>query len=151
MLGLIISRNFATKTAAGVTKNTKDSAGKRLGIKIFGGEAVGYNKILVRQRGFRWHPGFNIFIGKDHTLHSAVEGYVLHEYDENRKKTVISVVPSKLPQRPKIMRPFCYHPELLPELAKNNPPPGEFFIKPKPEKPIKIKKEIGVPLDKPKY
>ena len=151
MLGFILSRNFATKVSAGVTKNTKDSAGKRLGIKVYGGQAVGHNKIIVRQRGFRWRPGYNVFVGKDHTLHSAVEGYVLHEYDESRHRTVVSVIPYKIPEKPKLKPRFCYHPELFPELSQNNPKPGDFFIKPKPEKPIKVKKNLGSPLDKPKY
>ena len=153
MLGLLC-RGFATKMAAGVTKNTKDSAGKRLGIKIFGGQAVGYNKILVRQRGFRWRPGFNVLVGKDHTLHSGVEGYVLHEYDETRHRTVISVVPWKIPEKVKLGRPFCFHPELYPDRAQNNPQPGKYFVRPKidTKKPKKIVKiEIGTPLEKPKY
>jgi large subunit ribosomal protein L27 len=150
MLGFVF-RSFATKAAAGVTKNTKDSAGRRLGIKKFGGEEVGYNKIIVRQRGFKWHPGYNVHVGKDHTLHSSVEGVVLHEYDEKRCKTVVSVVPWKIPERPKLKKVFCYHPEVFPEKAKNNPAPGNFFIKPKVEKPAKVVREKGIALAVRKY
>jgi large subunit ribosomal protein L27 len=151
MIRFLITRNFATKISAGSTKNNKDSAGNRLGIKLFGGQEVGYNKILVRQRGFKWHPGYNVYVGRDHTLHSAAEGYVIHEYDENRHKTIVSVVPWKLIQRPKLKPAFCYHPELFPEKAQNNPPPGNFIIKEKPQKPAKLKKDIGTPLKTPKY
>ena len=152
MLSLVLSRSFATKVAAGVTKNNKDSAGKRLGVKIFGGQAIGYNKILVRQRGFMYRPGYNVLIGRDHTLHSTVEGYVLHEYDDVRKKTVVSVVPWKLPVKPKLKVGFCYHPELFPERALENPAPGNYYVRPKTQK-IQEKKstDIGKALEKPKY
>lgn len=150
MLGYLF-RSFASKAAGTVTKNKKDSAGKRLGIKIFGGQEIKYNKILVRQRGFKWHPGYNVFVGRDHTLHSAVEGVVQHEYDEIKRKTVVSVVPWKIPERPKLKAAFCYHPELFPDRALNNPKPGDFYIKPKPEKPLKVKINQGIPLQTPKY
>ena len=142
---------WATKMQSGVAKNTKDSAGKRLGIKKFGGEPVGYNKILVRQRGFKWSPGYNVFVGKDHTIHSAAEGYVIHEYNTEKKRTVVSVVPHKLPEKPKFSIPFCYHPELFPELAKDNPAPSNLF-RPKPKPEVKEKKvNKGTPLATPKY
>jgi len=143
---------WATKMVAGVTKNKKDSAGKRLGIKLFGGQEVRYNQILVRQRGFKWSPGYNVFVGKDHTLHSAAEGYVWHEWNPEKKRTVVSVVPMKLPERPKLNPVFCYHPELQPELAENNPPPSEFPVKQKTkQQKQKHQKEIGRPLVQPKY
>lgn len=68
--------NFATKMSAGSTSNSKDSAGRRLGVKKFGGMEVFPGDILVRQRGLKWHPGDNTYIGKDHTIHSKVEGVV---------------------------------------------------------------------------
>ena len=58
---------------AGSTSNTKDSAGKRLGIKKMGRAEVLENEILVRQRGFKWRPGYNVHHGRDHTIHSSVE------------------------------------------------------------------------------
>ena len=150
MLGFLC-RQFATKAAATVTKNKKDSAGKRLGIKVFGGEEVRQNDILVRQRGFRWQPGYNVHIGRDHTIHASVEGVVLHEYDDTKKKTVISVVPWKIPERPKLTIGFCYHPELFPERALSNPLPGSFPVAPPVPKPTKLKKPKGTPLPTPKY
>ena len=148
---MYLGRNFATKAAATVTKNKKDSAGKRLGIKAFGGEEVRMNDILVRQRGFLWRPGFNVHVGRDHTIHASVEGVVLHEYDEERKRVTINVIPWKIPERPKLVKPFMYHPELFPDRAENNPEPGTFYIKPIVEKPEKVKTDKGIALSTPKY
>lgn len=150
MLGFLC-RQFATKAAATVTKNKKDSAGKRLGIKAFGGEEVRHNDILVRQRGFRWQPGYNVHIGRDHTIHASVEGVVLHTYDDIKKKVVINVVPWKIPERPKLPIGLCYHPEVFPDRASSNPVPGSFPIKPPPPKIEKVKQPKGIPLPTPKY
>ena len=146
-----IIRGFATKAAATVTKNKKDSAGKRLGVKAFGGEEVRMNDILVRQRGFRWRPGYNVHIGRDHTIHASVEGVVLHGFDDERKKVTISVVPWEIPERPKLVKPFMYHPELFPDRAVNNPEPGNFWIKPQEEKCGLAKRDRGIALVSPKY
>lgn len=66
-------RQFATKLQATSKNNNKDSAGRRLGLKKFGGEEVFPNEIIARQRGLRWHAGENTRIGKDHTIHSRIE------------------------------------------------------------------------------
>eukprot|EP00471_Norrisiella_sphaerica_P003277 CAMPEP_0184488990 /NCGR_PEP_ID=MMETSP0113_2-20130426/14032_1 /TAXON_ID=91329 /ORGANISM="Norrisiella sphaerica, Strain BC52" /LENGTH=192 /DNA_ID=CAMNT_0026872143 /DNA_START=30 /DNA_END=608 /DNA_ORIENTATION=+ len=70
------SRGFASKAAGGSSSNTKDSAGRRLGVKKFGGKLVRPGHILVRQRGTKFHPGLNVGMGKDHTLFSLIEGKV---------------------------------------------------------------------------
>jgi len=67
---------MAHKKAGGSSRNGRDSAGRRLGVKKFGGEAVLAGNILVRQRGTKFHPGTNVGIGKDHTLFSLVDGEV---------------------------------------------------------------------------
>ena len=67
---------MATKKAGGSSKNGRDSAGRRLGVKKFGGEHVIPGNILVRQRGTKFYPGDNVGIGKDHTLFSKAEGKV---------------------------------------------------------------------------
>ena len=68
------SMNFATKIMGGSTNNKKDSAGRRLGLKKWGHNAENYpNEIILRQRGFKWHPGMHVKTGKDHTLHAEVE------------------------------------------------------------------------------
>ena len=73
-LGTTPAMGFATKMMGGSTNNKADSAGRRLGIKKWGHSAEIYeNQILARQRGFKWHPGFHVRAGKDHTLHAKVE------------------------------------------------------------------------------
>ena len=67
---------MAHKKAGGSSRNGRDSAGRRLGVKKFGGENVIPGNIIVRQRGTEFHPGTNVGIGKDHTLFALVEGQV---------------------------------------------------------------------------
>ena len=67
---------MAHKKAGGSSRNGRDSAGRRLGVKKFGGEAVIAGNIIVRQRGTRWYPGTNVGIGKDHTLFALTDGRV---------------------------------------------------------------------------
>ena len=67
---------MAHKKAGGSSRNGRDSKGRRLGVKKFGGEAVLAGNILVRQRGTKWHPGSNVGIGRDHTLFATVDGHV---------------------------------------------------------------------------
>lgn len=67
---------MAHKKAGGSSRNGRDSAGRRLGVKKFGGEAVHGGNILVRQRGTKWHPGTNVGLGKDHTLFALCDGTV---------------------------------------------------------------------------
>ncbi len=67
---------MATKKAGGSSRNGRDSAGRRLGVKRFGGQAVNSGCILVRQRGTKFHPGKNVGIGKDHTLFALKDGVV---------------------------------------------------------------------------
>ncbi|RLQ88938.1 50S ribosomal protein L27 [Notoacmeibacter ruber] len=67
---------MAHKKAGGSSRNGRDSAGRRLGVKKFGGEKVIPGNIIVRQRGTKWHPGDNVGLGKDHTIFALVEGNV---------------------------------------------------------------------------
>ncbi len=83
---------MAHKKGAGSTRNGRDSQPKRLGVKVFGGEAVIPGNILVRQRGTRIHPGFNVKRGSDDTLYSVIEGVVTYEMSRGRKR--VSVYPS---------------------------------------------------------
>ncbi|KAM3132745.1 hypothetical protein pb186bvf_015173 [Paramecium bursaria] len=145
MLRLLSSKicfEFATKMQASSTQKTKDSAGKRLGVKKFGGEEVFPNDILIRQRGFRWKPGQNTVYGRDHTIHSKAEGVVFFRRDPHKyKKTYfVDIIKTENPNRTvRPPPPYCYHPELFPELAKNNPPEFIPYLKPKPQQPIKEK------------
>ena len=67
---------MAHKKAGGSSRNGRDSAGRRLGVKKFGGEAVVAGNIIVRQRGTKYYPGANVGIGKDHTLFALTDGRV---------------------------------------------------------------------------
>lgn len=67
---------MAHKKAGGSSRNGRDSEGRRLGVKKFGGEEVIPGNIILRQRGTKWHPGTNVGIGKDHTIFATVEGKV---------------------------------------------------------------------------
>ena len=80
---------MAHKKAGGSSRNGRDSAGRRLGIKKFGGEKVISGNILVRQRGTKYHPGKNVGIGVDHTIFSVVEGVVA--FRQSGKRTFIDV------------------------------------------------------------
>jgi large subunit ribosomal protein L27 len=67
---------MAHKKAGGSTRNGRDSAGRRLGIKKYGGEKVISGNIILRQRGTKWYPGANVGLGKDHTIFAVTEGNV---------------------------------------------------------------------------
>ena len=78
---------MAHKKAAGSSKNGRDSAGQRRGVKCFGGERVKAGNILVRQVGTKIHPGDNVGIGKDYTIFSKIDGIVAYErLGRSRKK-----------------------------------------------------------------
>ena len=84
---------MATKKAGGSSRNGRDSIGRRLGVKKFGGEKVISGNIIVRQRGTKFHPGNNVGIGKDHTLFALTDGVV--EFQKKRgNKSYVSVVPA---------------------------------------------------------
>ena len=82
---------MAHKKAGGSSRNGRDSAGRRLGVKKFGSEAVIPGNIIVRQRGTKWHPGTNVGIGTDHTLFAKVAGRVL--FETKRGRAFVTVVP----------------------------------------------------------
>ena len=82
---------MAHKKAGGSSRNGRDSDGRRLGVKKFGGEHVIGGNILVRQRGTKWHPGANVGIGTDHTLFAKAEGKVLFVTKANGR-AYVSVV-----------------------------------------------------------
>ena len=84
---------MAHKKGQGSTTNGRDSIGKRLGIKRYGGQVVKAGEILVRQRGTTFHPGENVGIGSDYTIFSKVQGLVKFE-NMTRKKQKISVYPA---------------------------------------------------------
>jgi large subunit ribosomal protein L27 len=97
------SIRFATKKAGGSSRNGRDSAGKRLGVKKFGGEHVIPGNIIIRQRGQKYHHGENTYMGRDHTIHADIEGWVKFTYNSVQKHQVVSVALVN-PNIPKMVR-----------------------------------------------
>ncbi len=84
---------MAHKKAGGSSRNGRDSAGRRLGVKKFGDENVISGNIIIRQRGTKYHPGENVGMGKDHTIFATVDGNV--KFDKKTAgRMYVSVVPS---------------------------------------------------------
>ena len=84
---------MATKKAGGSSRNGRDSAGRRLGVKRYGGQFATSGNIIVRQRGTKIHPGDHVGIGKDHTIFSLVNGKV--QFKKSKlNRTFVSVVPN---------------------------------------------------------
>jgi len=83
---------MAHKKGAGSSNNGRESESKRLGVKIFGGQGAIAGNILVRQRGTTHHPGENVYMGKDHTLHAKVNGIVKFAKKKNNR-SYVSIVP----------------------------------------------------------
>ena len=81
---------MAHKKSGGSSSNGRDTIGKRLGIKKFGGEHVIPGNIIIRQRGTKVHPGVNVGIGRDHTIFATAEGRV--EFRKTRDRTYVGVV-----------------------------------------------------------
>jgi large subunit ribosomal protein L27 len=84
---------MAHKKGVGSTDNGRDSKSKRLGVKLFGGQKAIAGNILVRQRGTQYHPGLNVYMGRDHTLHAAVDGSVVFSRTKNDRRFV-SILPA---------------------------------------------------------
>ncbi len=82
---------MAHKKSGGSSRNGRDSAGRRLGVKKFGGEAVDAGNIIIRQRGTKYYPGTNVGMGKDHTLFATSEGCVKFVTKRN-DRTYVNVV-----------------------------------------------------------
>lgn len=83
---------MAHKKGVGSSKNGRDSESKRLGVKIFGGQFATAGNIIIRQRGTLHHPGENVYIGKDHTIHAAVDGNVVFKIKKD-DRSYISIEP----------------------------------------------------------
>lgn len=84
---------MAHKKGQGSTQNNRDSAGRRLGVKKYGGEVVRSGNIILRQRGTKIHIGNNVGIGKDHTIYASIDGIVKFER-KDKKRQKVSVYPA---------------------------------------------------------
>ncbi len=92
---------MAHKKGQGSSRNGRDSAGQRRGVKVYGGEAVNAGSILVRQVGTRIHPGTNVKLGRDFTLYATVDGLVKYER-LGKHRTKVSVYPASASAAPSI-------------------------------------------------
>ena len=81
---------MAHKKGQGSVKNGRDSAGKRLGVKKFGGESVIAGNIILRQRGTKFHPGLNVGLGRDYTIFALIDGRV--KFDRNGRRVNVEPV-----------------------------------------------------------
>ncbi len=86
---------MAHKKAGGSSRNGRDSAGRRLGVKKFGGEQVVSGNIIIRQRGTQWHPGTGVGLGKDHTIFAVTDGNVAFRRKANGR-VYVSVAPAAM-------------------------------------------------------
>ncbi len=85
---------MAHKKAGGSSRNGRDSAGRRLGVKLFGGEQAIAGNIIIRQRGTKVHPGTGVGMGRDHTIFAMVNGTVTFRSTKGDKQ-LVSVIPAK--------------------------------------------------------
>jgi len=83
---------MAHKKGVGSTDNGRDSNSNRLGVKLFGGEAALAGNIIIRQRGTKYHPGNNVYMGKDHTIHAKVDGFVKFSKGKSNR-TIVNITP----------------------------------------------------------
>jgi len=84
---------MATKKAGGSSRNGRDSAGRRLGVKMYGGQLVLPGNIIVRQRGTKIHPGDHVGMGRDHSIFSLIKGKI--QFKKSKlNRTFVSVIPS---------------------------------------------------------
>ncbi|TAE03864.1 MAG: 50S ribosomal protein L27 [Bacteroidetes bacterium] len=86
---------MAHKKGAGSSKNGRESEGRRLGVKIYGGQPAIAGNIIVRQRGTKHHPDLNVGIGKDHTLFALTDGVVVFKKGKN-ERSFVSVIPANV-------------------------------------------------------
>jgi large subunit ribosomal protein L27 len=86
---------MAQKKGGGSTRNGRDSESKRLGVKVFGSQAINAGSIIVRQRGTRFHAGHNVGMGKDHTLFALVDGQVRFSVKGPQRRSTVNVDPAQ--------------------------------------------------------
>ncbi|HUO98317.1 MAG TPA: 50S ribosomal protein L27 [Rhizomicrobium sp.] len=91
---------MAHKKAGGSSRNGRDSAGQRLGVKMFGGQAIEAGNVIIRQRGTQFHPGKNVGMGRDHTLFALANGQVAFRKGLKRR-TYVSVITAADPMATK--------------------------------------------------
>ena len=136
---------MAHKKGVGSTDNGRDSNSKRLGVKLFGGQAAKAGNIIIRQRGTKYHPGENVYMGRDFTIHAKVDGKVTFK-KSYRNRMYVSILPDEAvvaaPRKPKPAKAAKAAPAPKAAPAKKAAPA------PKPEpapKPVEAKKPEPAP------
>jgi len=112
---------MAHKKGVGSTDNGRDSNSKRLGVKLFGGQYAIAGNIILKQRGTKFHPGENVNMGKDHTLHALVDGTVLFK-KKRLNRTFVSIVPDPNAVKETVAK---VSPKAKPAAAAPTPPPAK--------------------------
>ena len=127
---------MAHKKGAGSSRNGRESASKRLGVKLYGGQAVVAGNILVRQRGVKFRPGKNVGIGRDHTLFALVDGEVSFSERTYNQKTrkVVSIIPAEVEVAGATANPKV---EAVEAVAVE--PPAEVVV----EAPVVVEEEVA--------
>lgn len=130
---------MAHKKGVGSTDNGRDSNSKRLGVKLFGGQFAKAGNIIVRQRGTKYHPGDNVYMGKDFTLHAKVEGHVVFR-KRRMNRTFVSIAPT-LDEVQERVAPIK---KAAPAPKKETPAPAPAAAAPKSVKPDQLTKIEGI-------
>ncbi|MEL6668383.1 MAG: 50S ribosomal protein L27 [Bacteroidota bacterium] len=121
---------MAHKKGVGSTDNGRDSISKRLGVKLFGGQVAKAGNIIIRQRGTKFHPGVNVYMGKDHTLHAKVDGRVsftrkrlgrVYVNIETGDAVATAPPPAAVKEAPKVSEPATQAPVKAPKAADTTP------------------------------
>ncbi len=133
---------MAHKKGAGSSDNGRDSASQRLGVKLFGGQKAVAGNILVRQRGTKFHAGNNVYMGRDHTLHAAVDGVVVFKKTVNDRRFV-SILPYDIVPEPPVVVPGGKGGKKLQPSV--NAPAEKAKPSPKPAAAPKLAKKVAAP------
>jgi ribosomal protein L27 len=115
---------MAHKKGAGSTDNGRDSISKRLGVKMFGGQTAKAGNILVRQRGTKFHPGENVYMGRDHTLHAQIDGLVTFRKSRDNR-SYVSIAPFTEVRETLDVTPKAH----TPKITKSKTAPKETIVK----------------------
>ncbi len=83
---------MAHKKGVGSSDNGRDSNSKRLGVKLFGGQLAKAGNIILKQRGTKYHPGENVYLSRDHSIHAKVDGFVKFQIGR-KKRTMVNIIP----------------------------------------------------------
>lgn len=129
---------MAHKKGVGSTDNGRDSKSKRLGIKLYGGQTALAGNIIVRQRGTKYHPGQNVYMGRDHTLHAGIDGVVVFKRIKD-DRSYISVLPAEAIVKDD---PKPFRPQIKPDVKPTTVPGG----KPTPAPKVEAKEAAPAPV-----